>query len=314
MIHLFAIFSLLLVCSDVSFAHPTKTISQILQEQQDREVRQKKFADLLEEAQSIEIDFVGNRGFSDRTFLEQMKWFSEPDQSGKLKRPSGWGCWAFLQDDLIRVQFFLGMKGHLQAKIGEPQVEDFGNYVKVTIVVYEGPRYRIGKLAVEGAKVFLPQEIIEMSGLVSGALIDASVIQDKIFKGLKDAYADRGYIQASVDFIPDFKLAHPLALEGIVDVTLEVDEGRMFLIERIDFTGKLSERVKANKQKLLDCLLLVDGDVYSRRLLNETLNNLNRLGWFEEIRDKDVIVRTSDRGSTLQIDIQVKEVDSPFRQ
>lgn len=309
-----ATFIFLLVCSDMSLAQPAQTNSQILLERQDREAREKRASEFLEKAQSIEIDFVGNLVFPDQSLFEQMTLLREPGQSEKLKLSANPGYWYLLKDDLERVLFFLGKKGYLKAQISEPQIEDHGGHVKLLVPVQEGAQYRIGKLEVKGAKVFLPQEILEMSGLLPGALIDASVIQEKVFKGLKDAYADRGYIQASSDFIPGFKLAHPLASEGIVDVTLEIDEGRQFFVGYIDFDGELSKKVKANKQTLLDCLLLKEGDVYSRQLMKETLNNLNRLGWFEEIREKDVITRMSDGDSLLQIKIQVREIKPSSQQ
>jgi len=220
-----------------------------------------------------------------------------------------------LSSYLERVRFFLGKKGYLLAKTGDPKIEKLGdNVIKATVPIEEGARYRIGQIMVRNANVLSFAEIVEISGLRQGDLINAADIQERIFKGISDQYADRGYIQASVDFIPDFKLAHPLASEGIVDVTLEIDEGRQFFVGYIDFDGELSKKVKANKQTLLDCLLLKEGDVYSRQLMKETLNNLNRLGLFEEIREKDAITRMSDGDSLLQIKIQVREIKPSSQQ
>jgi outer membrane protein assembly factor BamA len=316
MIHLLSLasFCFLLAYSDASSAQSAQASSQVPQEQQDREARQKRANELLGKAQSIEIDFVGNHVFSDQSLLEQMKLFPGPDQRERLWLWKGATPWELLQDDLQRVRFYLGTKGYVLAQTGEPQVEGRDGNVKVMIPIQEKARYKIGKLEVMQAKVFLFQELLEMSGLVPGAPIDANVIQDKIYKGLKDAYADRGYIQASIDFSMNFKLAYPLAPEGIVDVTLEIDEGRKFFVEWIDFYGEFSEKVKSNKEALLDCLLLKEGDVYCRQLMNETLNNLKRLGWFEEIREKDVMTRISDGGPLLQIKIQVKEIKPSSQQ
>jgi len=38
------------------------------------------------------------------------------------------------------------------------------------------------------------------------------------------------------------------------------------------------------------------------------LKNLNQLGLFEEIRDRDVIFRTNDKDRTVELEIQVKEL------
>lgn len=287
---------------------------QLLQENQDPQAKRDDALELLAKADSIEVDFVGNRIFSDQALLAQFRLLADPDQPGKLKLPSDIAYFDALQDDLERVRFFLGTKGYILARTGKPIVSIQSGHVRITVPIEERERFRIGKISVKGVRAFSPQEIIEISGLVSGEVIDSHLLQEKVFSGVKKAYADKGCIQASVDFIPDFKFVHPLAAEGIVDVTLEVDEGRMFVIRKIDFFGKLSEEVNANKQLLFDCLLLKDGDVYSRKLLFESLKNLNRLGWFEEIRDKDVIIRTNDREQAIDINVQVREVRLPSQQ
>jgi hypothetical protein len=40
----------------------------------------------------------------------------------------------------------------------------------------------------------------------------------------------------------------------------------------------------------------------------ETLKNLNQLGLFEEIREKDVIFRANDKDRTVELEVQVKEL------
>lgn len=294
------------------FFQPTAVTATPTQSQTESSV-QRKAEELDPEELFAVFEFSGNRAFSSEELEEMLNsqtTLSSFYKLGKSPLPLPEGI-QNIKDHLERLRFLLGTKGYLRAKIGEPQIEKLSEQVvKVTVPIEEGACYRIGKIAVKGAKAISSGEVVEISGLRYGEPINAASIQEKIFTGIKNEYANRGFIQASIDFIPDFKLVHLFATEGIVDVTLEVDEGRMFYVENVEFTSKLPGLAKANKEMLFDCLLLTEGNVYSQKLLNETLKNLNRLGWLEEVRDKDVIVRTNDREPMLQINIQVKEIGS----
>ncbi|MEK7832260.1 MAG: POTRA domain-containing protein [Acidobacteriota bacterium] len=212
-----------------------------------------------------------------------------------------------LKEHLERVRFFLGKKGYLRARIGELKIEDLSEgVIKVLVPIEEGACYRIGRITVKGSQTITSAEIIETSGLRYGEPINAAAIQEKIFKDIKDKYADKGNIQASVDFVPEFKLPDPTVAEGLIDVTIEIDEGRLFTIESIEFLGL----TKTGEWLLRDLLLVREGQPYSRQKLNETLKRLNQLGIFEEVKDKDVTVRTSDRGALVKIGFQIKELSS----
>lgn len=223
-----------------------------------------------------------------------------------------------LQDDLEHVRFFLGTKGYLQAKIGEPQVERAGTVrggfplpipglrkkgpgLKITIPVEVGRRYRVGKVGEKGVTLFQPGIITAISGLRTGEIASAKTIQDGVFKNIRDLYGGRGYIQASVDFIPNF--IDQTSEEGILDVTLDVDEGRQFTLRRLEFIGNTHTRDVVLRREVS----LNEGDPYSKQLWNLSLLRLNQLGLFEEVKEKDAITRTNDRDQTVDIDLQVKE-------
>ena len=133
---------------------------------------------------------------------------------------------------------------------------------------------------------------------------DSRVISENVYKGIKEVYADQGYIQADVQFIPNFRPIYPGAPEGIVDITLDIDEGKVFFISSIDFSGL----VEADEQSLRNLLLVKEGDFCSRRMLVESLKRLNQLELFEEIKMKDMTIRTNDTDQQVKLRIQVKEI------
>lgn len=263
-----------------------------------------------------EINFTGDRdGFSQRRLRGAMKLVKE---AGLISTFTSKDIYfkEKLQDDLERVRFFLGQKGYLQAKIGEPVIEKAGTVsgglplpllrksgpgLKVSIPVEVGRRYKITKVEEKGVTIFQAGLVKAVSGLKEGDWVDAKKIQENVFKGIKDAYGTQGYIQASVDFIPKF--IDKTAEEGEVEITLEVDEGRQFTLRRLEFIGNTNTRDVVLRREVI----INEGDAYNKKWWDISILKLNQLGLFEEIKEKDAITRTNDRDQTVEIDLQVKE-------
>lgn len=265
-----------------------------------------------------EIEFTGERdGFSQRRLKSAMQLvkeaslfttFSSKDIYFKDK----------LQDDLERLRFFLGTKGYLQAKIGDPEVmadgiasngfplpipglRKSGPGLKISIPVEVGRRYKITRVEEKGVTIFQQGIITAVSRLKTGDYMNAKLIQENVFKGIKDLYGTQGYIQATVDFVPKF--TDTSAEEGEIEITLEVDEGRQFTLRRLEFIGNTATRDHVLRREVV----INEGDPYNKRYWDLSVLRLNQLGLFEEIKEKDAITRTNDRDQTLEIDLQVKE-------
>lgn len=300
---------LLLVAFSISLlAQPAVALVSQTQNQQEQ-IANPNTGDFTDEELLAVVEFSGNRAFSSEELEAAL--FSGHKMLNLcqfttckelLLLPEGI---KNLKEHLERVRFFLGKKGYLRARIGELKIEDLSEgVIKVLVPIEEGACYKIGRITVKGSQAITSTEIVEISGLRYGERVNAAAIQERTFKDVKDAYADKGYIQASVDFVPEFQLPYSTDAEGWVNVTIEIDEGRLFSIESIEF----SEMTKTDERALRDLLLIREGQPYSRQKLNETLKWLNQLGIFEEIKDKDVVVRTSDRGASVKLGFQIKEL------
>src|SRR5215510_6790035 len=263
-----------------------------------------------------EIQFVGARdGFSQRRLRGAMKLVKE---AGLFSNFSSKDIYFKdkLMDDLERVRYFLGTKGYLQAKLGEPQVGEAGKVssglplplfrksgpgLKISIPIEVGRRYKISKVEEKGVTIFQLGIVTAYSGMRVGEWVDSKKISENVYKGVKDLYGTQGYIQADVNFSPKFSDKTPE--EGDVEITLEVEEGRQFTLRRLEFIGNSNTRDVVMRREVL----LNEGDAYDKRLWDLSLLRLNQLGLFEEIKEKDAITRTNDRDQTVDIDLQVKE-------
>jgi outer membrane protein insertion porin family len=265
-----------------------------------------------------EIEFVGQRdGFSQRQLRGSMKLVKEAGLFTTFTSKDIYSREKLIED-LERVRFFLGTKGFLMAKIGEPAVARKGEFntgiplpvpgirkkgpgLKITIPIEVGRRYRISKVNEKGVTIFQPGTVTEVSGLKVGEIVDTRKIQENVFKGIKELYGAHGYIQAEVNFIPKF--IDSSAEEGEIEIMLEVDEGRQFTLRRLEFIGNTVTRDRVLRREAL----INEGDTYNKRSWDLSLLRLNQLGLFEEIKDKDAIARTNDRDQTVDIDLQVRE-------
>lgn len=260
---------------------------------------------------------TSNNKFSQRQLRRAMKYTKE---AGLLSSFSSKDVYFKdkLEADLQQVRLFLGNKGYLQAVFGEPKVERAGTAsngwplpllrrtgpgLRITIPVEIGRRYKVSKVEEKGVTLF-PQGIITaVSGFRVGEYATAKAVQEGVYKQIKDLYGTRGYIQASAEFIPNFKDDPNNPEEGEVEVTLEVDEGKQFTLHRLEFIGNTNTRDVVMRREVL----LNEGDPYNKQLWDYSMLRLNQLGLFEEVKEKDAITRTNDRDQTVDIDLQVKE-------
>ncbi len=263
-----------------------------------------------------QIQFVGERdGFSQRRLRGAMKLVKEAGMFSNFTSKDIYFKDKLL-DDLERVRYFLGTKGYLQAKLGEPKVDEAGKVssglplplfrksgpgLNISIPVEVGRRYRILKVEEKGVTIFQPGIVTAYSGMRVGEWVDSKKISENVYKGIKDLYGTQGYIQADINFIPKFNDKTPE--EGDVEITLEVDEGRQFTLRRLEFIGNTNTRDVVMRREVL----LNEGDAYNKRFWDLSVLRLNQLGLFEEVKEKDAITRTNDRDQTVDIDLQVKE-------
>lgn len=254
----------------------------------------------LEKARSVEIVFKGNQIFSSRELWSQMQ-AAEPNSTGTkltLQTPL---LFTALELDLERLRFFLETNGYAQARYEEPLIEFDEDHAIITVRIVEGPQFRIGKITVEGARYFSPERIVELSAFKASEIIDGRMIQENVYWGIKDAYGNEGYIQAEVNFVPTFILPTSNSRTSIVNVKLEIDEGRLFRIRKINFLG----HGKTDEAMLREQLLIKEGDVMRHNLLVASLRSLDALQLFEPLLEKHVITRTNDKEQTVDLDFQL---------
>ncbi|MEP6946690.1 MAG: outer membrane protein assembly factor BamA [Acidobacteriota bacterium] len=273
----------------------------------------------------VQIDFVGNEKFKDselRNALVLVK------ATGLITRFKGQDILDVkkLEYDLQKnVRSYMFSKGYFQARIGEPEVVGLGykrtgppligslplplltskdDTLKIIVPVTEGRLFRVGELKVEGNSIFSEQQILSYVGLKKGEIADGKRLQDAVYEDLKKVYGGQGFVQYNAEFEPEFKDNPTNPKEGIVDITISIDEGKQFTLRRLEFTGNTFTRDRVMRREFL----INEGDIYNQNYLDISVARLNQTQYFDPIdKDQDVEIRTDEENANVDLILKVKE-------
>ena len=273
----------------------------------------------------VEIEFEGNEIFSDGELRKQLQLVKE---TGLISRFKGADILDLrkLQYDLQKnVRSYMFSKGYFQARIGEPQVVGLGykrtgipilgtlplplfsskdDTLKIIIPVTEGKLYRVGELKVEGNSIFSEERILAGLGLKKGEVADGKRVIDAVNEDLKKAYGSQGFVLYDAEFDPVFKDNPTNPNEGIVDITITIDEGRQFRLRRLEFTGNTFTRDRVLRREVL----INEGDIYNQQSLEFSILRLNQTQYFDPIdKDQDVEIRTNEDQGDVDLIVKVRE-------
>ncbi len=225
-----------------------------------------------------------------------------------------------LDEDKSRVQDFYQQHGYFVAKVTDAKVEirqytatsflhiPFFQHPKphqesradITLVVDEGLKYKLGNITFTGVKFFRTPEalMVPLFGMQKGDTFSTAKLRKGI-ENMRKLYGEFGYIDfvAEPGFEPDLK-------NGIVDLSLSVDEGKQFFVRRIDFSGNLTTRDKVIRRELL----IDEGDIFNNRLWELSLLRLNQLGYFEPLKPEEAAdMKRDTKTNTVDITLKVRE-------
>src|SRR5204862_7039852 len=167
----------------------------------------------------------------------------------------------------------------------------------ITIHIEENDQYRVGEVKVTGNKQFNELLIRAILGLVPGEIFNEERLR-KSFENLKKLYGSRGYINFTAVPQQDFDEAKKL-----VNLNINVDEDRQFYVNRIAFSGNTTTRDKVIRREVM----VEEGQVFNSSLWDMSLQRLNQLGYFEEIKTEDAEVKPSPTQPQVDINLKVKE-------
>ncbi len=214
--------------------------------------------------------------------------FSFLTNSGQLDRKK-------LESDVTKIKSFYYNNGFVKAQVGEPVIS-YGEDERliVTITINEGPRYTMGNVSIAGDLIKDAEELYGAVKITEEEVYNREVIRSDVMR-LNDIYADEGY--AFADISPEIKEDDE---KHTVDITYRISKGEKVRFERIEISGNQKTRDKVIRRELK----VVEGGYYSGKKMKRSVQNLFRLGFFEDV---EVDTRRGSGDDKMILDIGIKE-------
>jgi len=176
-----------------------------------------------------------------------------------------------------------------------------GKAVDITLPIEEGDKYKLGEITFKGNKaVTNTAPLRNLFPIRDGDVFDRS----KIAKGLENlgkAYGQLGYINFTS--VPDTRFDDD---KKLIYLDIDLDEGKQFYVRRIEFQGNTTTRDKVIRREIV----LEEGQIYNSQLWEISLQRLNQLGFFDQLKPDDPSVterHLDEKAGTVDLLLKVHE-------
>ncbi len=248
------------------------------------------------------VEFTGNEAIPDSKLAHKMK---ENRAHWAFSWITGRGTYEETKfaEDAERVTEFYRDNGYIRAQVGEPQIKTLRDskdkktrWIELTIPVTEGHRYKVNAFDVAGNTVVKTDVIKPLFKIKSGEYYNQKEIRAG-FKKAQEIYGTGGYMEFTG--YPDYKFSDdpdpsqpttPASLVAVapvtkaapptVDVTLRIEEGKQYFINRIIFTGNTTTRDNVIRREMR----LYENNVFNTQALEYSIKRLNQLGYFKPLQ------------------------------
>jgi len=238
------------------------------------------------------ITFVGNSSYSDKALLKKMKIseksvFSFITSAGDLKKED-------LSQDVERLRAHYATNGYMDVRIDDPLVEFKEEGIFITITLSEGVRFGIGKVTVDGDLIMSASELKNVLKITDETFFNREIVRKDILR-LSDIYTEKAYARVSVS-----PLVSRNKENSTVDITYRISKGKMFYVGNIYISGNTNTRDKVIRRQLH----LYEAGLYNSKKLKRSIRNLNRIGYFEEVKFEEM---KGDADDIMDMKIAIKE-------
>ncbi len=241
-----------------------------------------------------EVHFIGNARLSTRELHAVM----QTREGSLLSAISDTGTYReeALQRDLQAIQALYLDHGYVTVKVGTPSVglSPDKRFIYVTIPVEEGEQYTIGKIAFDGQLLEQEPRLRAILRTRSGTIFSRSEVAADLF-AVGDVYKDLGHAYANVT-----PLTATDPVRRIVDLTFDVQPGKIVNFERIEIVGNEKTRDKVIRRELR----IYEGERFSGTGMKQSKQRVTALGYFETAEITTKPGSTDDKIVAL---VEVKE-------
>ena len=242
-----------------------------------------------------DIDFQGNKKFSDRTLRGEI-----------LSREHAW--WRFMTqfdvfdedrimyDQQMLRQFYM-RNGYVDVEITDADGEFTPDrqYYSVVFTIDEGEKYDFGKITIDNPFPDVPDdELYDVIAFDAGDVYNIDLV-DETISNLRGAVADHGYAFINVEPIPTKNDD-----DRTIDMNFKIEKTNRIYLNNINILGN----VRTFDSVIEQLIPMRSGDPFSLQTIEEGRQNLMRTRYFKDV--KIVPNRIAD-ANMINLDIQVEE-------
>ena len=215
------------------------------------------------------VEFVGNEFVSGGRLKTQIQ--SKPPT---LMLFSGFVDREKIDQDVERLTAYYRSFGFFQAKIGRKlEFNEKGNWLTLTFVVNEGPRYAVRNVSYMGNKIFAETSLGTGMKMMAGESFEQAKMNSDT-KWIKDLYGSQGYVFADIQ-------AEPIFLEepGKIDLLYHIEEGKQWRVGRV-FVHVDGDNPHTRIQTALNRISLHPGEICDIREIHASERRLQASSLF----------------------------------
>jgi outer membrane protein insertion porin family len=263
------------------------------------------------------IVFTGNKVMSPRQLRKAMKnnkamWF--------LSWITGRGTFqeTGFDEDADRISALYKEHGYIRANVGAPEQRFLGDskdkktrFIELRVPVTEGARYKVGDVDITGNTVVKGEFLKPLFKLKEGDWYNEKNLRKGLEKA-REVYGSAGYWEFTG--FPDFKfrddptpgeeipesIAAPLP--AVVDVTMHMQEGTRYFVNRITFVGNTTTHDTVIRREMN----LVEDNVFDTEALKYSVKRINQLGYFKPLEEGKGIDVNKVTNETGKVDVRIK--------
>ncbi len=245
-----------------------------------------------------EVGLLGNHFFTDEQILAQF--MSQPYTNLTAITSRSIYNRDFVTRDIEFLSYYYKDHGFSDVKISSPviHIDRDKSFARIAIRIEEGEQYKVESLSVGGdigPDLYTYDELMKSLSLKAGDIFKISRLHQDV-SVLAEKYGDLGYAYADINPIPIFDPD-----KRTVKLHFEISKGKKVYFGKIIITGNSKTRDNVIRRELE----VHDGELYSGTGLSKSKKNIQRLGFFDELKIQKKPSSTEE--DVVDLDVSIKE-------
>lgn len=206
-----------------------------------------------------------------------------------------------IQQDELQVADFLQNQGYADARVSITTKESGkNNRIVIEITTEKGQRYTFGAIEIEGNDLVRTEDILSRIAIKEGGIFSPQILRESSAT-ISKIYGKHGYIDTYAVATPHLDPEKP-----VYNVHVQVREGEQYRIGTINVYGNTATTTSV----ILNEALLIPGEVFDSRKLQQTEQRLMAIGYFEGVNVYPVPTSHSMNDNSVFRDVNIEVVET----